>query len=48
MDLSKQEFYSTTAKMLDSALPPSSHFCIPEDTHGPLMYTSAGDVLCGE
>lgn len=44
MDLSKQEFYSTTAVMLDSELPPSSQFCVPESSEG-AFYTSAGDVI---
>ena len=44
MELSKQEFCSTTAVMLDRELPPSSVFCIPESGEGAL-YTSAGDVI---
>ena len=44
MDLSKQEFCSTTGVMLDRELPPSSVFCVPESSEGAL-YTSAGDVI---
>lgn len=44
MDLSKQEFCSTTGVMLDRELPPSSMFCVPESSEGAL-YTSAGDVI---
>ena len=45
MELSMQEFYSTTGKMLDDELPPSSHFCVQGNTQGKLLYTSAGDVV---
>ena len=44
MELSKQEFCSTTAMMVDRELPPSSHFCVPDDS-GTLLYTSGGDVI---
>ena len=48
MEMSRQEFYATTGLMLDSKLPPSSHFCVPEGSPGTLLYTSAGDVLSGK
>lgn len=44
MDLSKQDFYTTTAMMLDKELPPSSEFCIPQNIAG-ISFTSAGDVI---
>lgn len=47
MELSKQEFYKTTAVMLDGELPPSSFFCSQEKGTEGVMYTSAGDVITG-
>lgn len=44
MDLSNQDFCTTTALMLDEELPPSSQFCIPDNIEG-ASYTNAGDVI---
>lgn len=46
MDLSLQEFYRTTAVMLDDELPPSSHFCVPDKSG--VFSTSAGDIISSE
>ena len=45
-----QSFCNTTALMLDNQLPPSSHFCIPDDPNSErkLMYTAAGDVIASK
>lgn len=45
LNISLQSFCSTTAKMLDSELPPSSMFCIPGSAEERVHVTSAGDVI---
>ena len=45
MNISLQSFCSTTDKMLDSELPPSSEFCIPGSADQTVHVTSAGDVI---
>ena len=47
MEISAQNFYSTTAIMLDRELPPSSDFCVAESSKG-VSFTSAGDVITRE
>ena len=45
MALSGQLYCTTTSKMLDDELPPSSTFCVPDVGQGLVRFTPAGDVI---
>ena len=45
MECSYQQFYTTTAKMLDREHPPSSAFCISGERAEEVRYNTAGDIV---